>query len=245
MAERIKGHYVPKFYLTGFTHGGTDMSELRVVDTGRKKQWGSIPYNAAKELDMYAIDPADPDGDRQAVEKAFGQLEGKFAGVVRQVIADKRLPTEKTQWDWLMNFVALMSVRVPHFRDKLDDMTNKICTMMMKMQLATPESRAVLQKDIEEHQNVAPHIAQAIVARMKNATDDGRVSFANRPNTYVKIMVDMVDPMLHALSMRNWVLWTVEEHAPDLICSDVPVALIPKSKWPKGPYGIGFGMTDT
>ena len=244
MAERIRGHYVPKFYLTGFTHGGTDTSELVVVDTGRKKQWASTPYNAAKEWDMYAIDPAEPDGDRQAIEKAFGQLEGKFAEVVRQVIAGKSLPTEKTRWDWLMNFVALLSVRVPHFRDKLDEFTNTIYTKMLQMQLATADRRAALQKDIEENQDIAPHIALAVVDRLKDAAEDGRISFANRPNTYVKTMLDMVDPMLHILAARKWALWTVQEHAPDLICSDVPVALIPKSgKF--SPYGVGFGIANT
>src|SRR6266542_4232172 len=134
MAERIRGHYIPKFYLNGFTTGGTDTSYFFFLDKGRRKQWESTPNNAAKEWDMYAIDPPRPDMDRQVVEKKLGELETTFAEVLRQTIADRRLPTSDEQWNVLMNFIALMFVRTPFFRNKLDEFTNTIYTAMLQMQ---------------------------------------------------------------------------------------------------------------
>ena len=54
-------HYVPKFYLAGFTAEGTQDGRLFVVDQRTGKTWKSSPGGVAHERDFYRIDDADID----------------------------------------------------------------------------------------------------------------------------------------------------------------------------------------
>ena len=48
-----KHHYVPNFYLKGFTKEGTEDGRIWVTDTKLKNQWPSSPKNSASEKDFY------------------------------------------------------------------------------------------------------------------------------------------------------------------------------------------------
>lgn len=55
MAHRPrKHHYLPCFYLAGFTIAGSDCDRLYVFDQQQIKSWPSTPRNAAHERDFYA-----------------------------------------------------------------------------------------------------------------------------------------------------------------------------------------------
>jgi hypothetical protein len=41
-----KHHYVPEFYLAGFTESGTDDGRLHVLDKEQLRQWPSTPKGA-------------------------------------------------------------------------------------------------------------------------------------------------------------------------------------------------------
>jgi hypothetical protein len=68
-----KHHYVPQFYLAGFTDDGTLGGSLHVTDRTRRKVWPSNPKNAAHQRDFHKIEGTDP----MIVEKLLGQCEGK------------------------------------------------------------------------------------------------------------------------------------------------------------------------
>lgn len=49
-------HYVPAFYLAGFTAGGTKDGKLFVIDRKRATTYETTPRNAAKSRDFYAVE---------------------------------------------------------------------------------------------------------------------------------------------------------------------------------------------
>ena len=126
-------HYVPKFYLAGFTKYGTVDGELYVLDQRQRKQWKSTPLKTAHQRDFHAIE-ARPGADPMVVEKSFADIEGKCSRVVANVIEQGKLPTGEDH-DILLNFVAMMAVRVPGIRNiisrAVDDLgKNLLCTAL-------------------------------------------------------------------------------------------------------------------
>ena len=84
MANRPrKHHFVPAFYLAGFTASDTEDDRLYVFDQEQVRQWPSTPKNAGYEHDFYAVDLG-PDVDPACFElDVLARIEPDFGRVVR------------------------------------------------------------------------------------------------------------------------------------------------------------------
>src|SRR5690348_5249737 len=84
-------HYISSFHLALFTLTGADDGELFVLDKTRRRKWVSTPRNTAKSNNFYRIET--DSGDPVGMEKLLSFIEDKCAPVVRNAVANKRLPT--------------------------------------------------------------------------------------------------------------------------------------------------------
>lgn len=213
-----KHHYVPKFYLAGFTDNGTVDGDLHVIDTTRLKTWVKKPKDVAHQRDFHEVNVG-PDSDPMSVENVLGQLEGRWGMVLRSVLEQRSLPTDNAFGD-LMIFIAFMAVRVPRIRETI---SNFIEELQRKEEFA--------RKWLEQQgQQVEP------------APDSDFATFDQ--TWHVQQMIRMAIELSPRLSLRQWNLWIAEDQAPDLICSDSPVVptwVIPIC----GPYSPGFGTPNT
>jgi hypothetical protein len=91
-----KHHFIPVFYLAGFTQSGDENDALWVLDQAQGKQWQSKPRAIAFQRDFYRVEGSGVEAD--AVEKAFGELEGKAARILARIREDQRLPTRNGAW---------------------------------------------------------------------------------------------------------------------------------------------------
>jgi hypothetical protein len=213
-----KHHYVPQFYLAGFTASGTVEGDLHVVDTTLLKSWVAKPKDAAHKRDFHKVETS-PTNDAMTVEKNLGELEGKWSGVLRKVLEQHSLPNDEDFAD-LMVFIAFMAVRVPRIRDKTSDFLDEV---RKKEDFAREWLK-------QQGQCVDP----------APATDFGEFD----QTWHVRNMICAAIDLAPLLSLRIWNLWVAEDHAPDLICSDCPVA--PRWASPvQGPYSPAFGTLST
>ncbi|MBX3438216.1 MAG: DUF4238 domain-containing protein [Planctomycetaceae bacterium] len=213
-----KHHYVPQFYLAGFTDNGTVEGSLSVLDTNRLKVWKGKPKDVAHQRDFHQIDGG-PNGDPMVIEKLFGQFEGKWSSVLRGVIEQQQLPDDDRFGD-LMMFVAFMAVRVPRIR-------NTITSFLDEVRQKEEFARNWLQQQGEQ-----------VESAFKKEADEFDQTW------HVRQMVQMAVTLAPILSLRTWQLWIVNSAAPDLFCSDSPVALT----WATavtGPYPPGFELKNT
>jgi len=213
-----KHHFVPQFYLSGFTDDGTVEGSLSVLDTDRLKVWKGKPKDVAHQRDFHEIDGG-PNGDPMIVEKLLGEFEGKWSSVLRDVIERQHVPDDDRFGD-LMMFVAFMAVRVPRIR-------NIITSFLDEVRRKEEFARNWLQ---QQGQQVEP--------APENEADEFDQTW------HVQQMVQMAVTLAPILSLRTWNLWIVKSGAPDLFCSDSPVALT----WATavtGPYPPGFGLRNT
>lgn len=239
MSEPRKHHYVPQFYLAGFTRSGTKDGELYVFDLKRRKQWKSSPANVAHERDYYAIDTG-VEADRNGVERAFSMVESECAAVVESIIRSGTLPRGR-DFDVFLNFVAMMAVRVPHMRNTLNDFTGRIANHTVWHWFNTPDGRKQYEEAVRAQGRELSEDEYETTAKLYN---EGAFTIGLDQTSNISYVLQMVDIILSLLAKRKWTLWFTADDAPDLICSDLPVLL----SWTKRgaeAYSPAFGTANT
>jgi hypothetical protein len=231
-AERPrKSHYLPRFYLAGFTASGKVGSKLYVFDRTTGQGWQSSPKNAAIERDFYLVDLGSNE-DPDIMEKIFSRLEGEFSRVLRKINTQLQLPTDGDDFNWFLNFVASMVTRIPHTRKVLSNVIDRATRTRLRQKLATREGWAQFRR-----------VCKAAGHQIRNDEYEEYKHFAESENysanldqtSHVQMMVkQMMDALLPALAERSWALGIASDDAPDFICSDVPVGV-----WPTNGADVG------
>jgi hypothetical protein len=232
-------HFVPQFYLAGFTKTASTDGGLYVLDQKQLRTWKSSPKQAAHQRDFHAID-AGPSGDPMAVEKALSTLEGQWSSVVRRVIQDQTIPKDEAFGD-LMVFVAFMAVRVKRIREVLSGFIDRVSKAEVFATLATEEGRASFRQVIESQgQKLSDEEFEQLIAFCQS----GQFDVDYEQTWHVQKIIEMSATLAPVLSQRIWALWIAEVDSPDLICSESPVA--PTWYLPvRGPYSPAFGTPNT
>ena len=107
-------HYLPRFYLSGFTSTGKDTGRLHVFDMEGMSLRESIPSAEAWQKDYHRIDM--PGVDADLYEKTLCQFEGDAAKAILDVTTD--LTYSGDQLEMILSFVTLSAVRVPWSRQR-------------------------------------------------------------------------------------------------------------------------------
>jgi hypothetical protein len=247
-----KHHYIPQFYLSGFSETGSADGTLYVLDFQLMKQWKSTSRGTAHERDYHVVELG-ADRDPMFVEKKLGEREGKWATVLRSVLESHDLPKGELFAE-LLAFIAFLAVRVPPIRNQVTDFIDRASKAQLRATFATPEGRDRLRSIIAEHCRTLPLSDQEKIKQLLQADPDleemaeyvnsDRYEVGYEQTWNVQTMVQMAITLLPVLGRRKWSLWSVATDAPDLICSDCPVCLT----WAKdvhGPYSPGFGLSNT
>jgi len=123
MSKPRKHHYVSQFYLGAFTTNGTRSGKLHVLDLASGKQWQASPEDVACERDFYMLEFG---GDEAvAFEKTLGEIEGRAAPVISQIIQSGTVP-EGEEYKHLIDFLGVTALRVPGVLNMLDDFHERV-----------------------------------------------------------------------------------------------------------------------
>jgi Protein of unknown function (DUF4238) len=218
-----KSHFLPKFYLAGFTASGEVADDLYVFDQSTDRDWLSSPAKAAVERDFYVVDLG-PDEDPDVMEKCLAHLEGDFSRVLRNIISQQQLPAGE-DFNWLLNFVALMVTRIPRTRKVIGRVIDGVSKEELRKTLATREGWAQFRKVCE----AAGHlVADDEFEEFQRVANGEAYSVDFDQTSHVRVMAkEMIDALLPALAERRWALGIATPDAPDFVCSDVPVSVWP------------------
>ncbi|MHB1033717.1 MAG: DUF4238 domain-containing protein [Pirellulales bacterium] len=249
-----KHHYVPQFYLAGFTREDSNDGTLHVLDLAKKMQRRSTPKNTAHQRDFYAVHLAGGH-DPMCVEKCLSQPEGKQSVVLRRICQDKALPRNHEEaFAELLGFVAFTATRVPPMRAMFLEAMDRISKAELRATFATEAGREVFRRRAEAQIATLGPKDRAFARRLLD-DDPGLEQFAALVNSErYEVSVDqtwLVQQALRnaielrsVLSRRKWSLGVVQDDAPDLVCSDSPVCLT-WSTLGNGPHSPGFGLLNT
>lgn len=122
MAEKIKHHYVPKFYLRGFAR--SDRISLYHID--KKEFIKDIPTDdQAQKKRLY--------GDDSEMEDVFGLLEYEVAPIIKNIIEQRRIPPKSDmKYFSLMNFITLQNGRTLKSIEQADEGMEQMIKVSMK-----------------------------------------------------------------------------------------------------------------
>ena len=245
-------HYVPQFYLAGFTATGTINGTLYVLDREQQKSWPSTPRATAHARDYHAVDLGSGQ-DPMFVEKTMGVCEGKWATVLKAVVEGRALPHDDSLGD-LLAFLAFLAVRVPRIRNQVADFIDRVSKAELSATFGTLEGREHFRAVIAQYCQTLPESERIKIERilrddpnlksMADYVNSDRYAVSYDQTWNVQTMVQMAITLLPVLGQRQWALWPVAQDAPSLICSDTPVSLT----WTKevaGPHPAGFGLPNT
>jgi hypothetical protein len=245
-------HYVPTFYLAGFTGDETGDGAFYVIDLQKKTQRRSTPKRTAHRHDFHRVDLG-PTQDPMVIERKLAELEGEWSRVVNDLIRQPTLPCGEALCD-LLAFVAFMAVRVPRIRDEVARFMDRVHKAELMAAVATPEGRAYFQNAANEHWQTLPASKRAKLRRLLPSAPDvnamaqyiswGEFTVTVDKTWHVQNMIEMALTLLPVLGMRRWRLVVVADDAPDLICSSSPVCLT-WSTAITSLYAPGFGLRNT
>lgn len=234
-------HFIPKFYLSGFTLSGEEDDYLCVLDMDSAKQWKDKPRNLAYQRDFYRVEL--PGVKPDIIESAFSNIESQASQVIRNIVKSEALPAKETEdFIILINFVALITARVPRVRSVFSVPLEEISKFALRLMLATPERwESTTAKMKQNGYEIDDKIAYE---QMKNfiERDDYRIEVNKM--WHIKNVLDIVDILIPLLMARNWSLLIVKPEDAFFICSDSPESLMWTKPMPAF-WDPGFGLPDT
>jgi len=229
-------HYVPVFYLKGFT-SPKDREYLWVYEQGKPVR-KSKPINEAHERDFYTYE--DEDGKRRDLEQPLSGIESETAPLLR-AMDDGYHRLHADDFEGLTIFMALMWVRGPFGRDLMN-------------QLSLQSMKTVVQeyaRDGEKFQRIYDDVVKEY-GHTDVSAEELRNSILNRdwkyeqksPGYTLHKMFVGVPIISGILQKKDWQVLISE--GDDYFCtSDFPVVnILPDKPGQAGQatIGTGFGM---
>lgn len=101
MPERKYNHYIPKFYLANFS-GNKSFIDKCLLASGKIIHSAPTKSTGGKDY-LYGKDGA--------IEETFMQLEGRWDGIVKNIIATESLPSNAEDLEYLLHFILLSENR--------------------------------------------------------------------------------------------------------------------------------------
>ena len=239
-----KHHFVPVFYLAGFTLKGRD-GRIFVHDRTQKKQWPSTPSGAGYTKDFYAIEGMANLGP-DAVEVRLARMESKCSDALRRIIEAQAIPAD-ADFGELMTFVAMMAARGPRFRAVVADFMDQVSKKELRAALATPELYEQFKATLRAARPDLSAAEQQVLddyEGLKAFADGDRYNVGTDRTGLVQSFLHGFINLMPELAKRQWAIWSPAEGAPDFVCSDSPVCLT----WNDDNYGVwppGFALRHT
>ncbi len=236
-------HYLPQCYLRGFVPKEKSSSKITVLDIERKKyfQTGTRNIGGVRDFNRIKAEDIAPD----SLENSLSLFEGQAATALRVLNKDKNL-SDRTTYAVIMNLIALIGIRHPAMRNRMNDFHAQISKQLMSITLASKERyEDTLRKMKEEGFDVDAHVSYE---KMKKFFEGGKYTISASNETHIDFEFKGIDAILPFLFNRGWTLVLTSQDSGPFVTCDRPVSLIwqhPEKFPPIMKHRPGFGMKET
>ncbi|WP_036015842.1 DUF4238 domain-containing protein [Bradyrhizobium yuanmingense] len=228
MAEPKSHHYVPRFYLRGFSG---EKGKLFAVNRPTGHSFRPPPEGVAAENYFNRIDLEGM--DKNELEKALAEFEAEMAPALERVKEAKSLAGEEDRAH-IMNFMAALALRNPSTRDALSQIHDQLARLHFAEEFRT-------QAAVDQAVAAGMLATGTTVAEVQKVLADER--FPMPKPLLMALEIDMHDPLTEKLWHRKWQI--IEAKEGTFVTTDDPICL--RWKDGKGPGGLspGFGLKET
>jgi Protein of unknown function (DUF4238) len=233
MTEARAHHFLPIFYLKGFTDPPNSDGGILWVYSKDKPPRKSKPVEEAHQRDLYAFE--DADGNRANIEEGLSKIESAMAPIFRRVTDDLyEVPQEDATE--IAAFITVMWARGPSTKQYLDVVAADAVKAALKKRA---EDVAKFTADYEEVRKAENLQISAEEARAMFLADDFEIS-QESAGYNLKMMLDSVTCLTPVMTAKAWDILTIQPGAGFFCVGDNPVfTLVPESG--QASLGVGFG----
>jgi hypothetical protein len=227
-ADPKSHHYVPRFYLRGFTG---PKGRLFAVNRPTGHSFRPPPEGVATENYFNRIELEGM--DKNELEKALAEFEGEMGPALERVKEAKSLAEEEDRAH-IMNFMAALALRNPSTRSALSQIHDQMARLHFAAQFAT-------QAAVDQAVAAGMLATGTTVADIQTVLQDE--SFPMPKPLIMAFEIDMHDPVTEKLLHRKWQI--IEAKEGSFVTTDDPICV--RWKDGKGPGGLspGFGLKET
>jgi len=235
-------HWISQTYLARFTVNGRKDSQLHVVDLTSRKAFSTTPLNVCKERDFNRIVSEEFPPD--VIETGLSKFEALLGSALTEVLQAPEL-TSGSNWNTILNFVALVAVRNPAMRHYATKRATEQWLQTIEAATDTPEKYAAIVAKAQAAGDLRPDV---------NADFDKHREFlASRAFTlefphgyHVPAEFDAVDVLLHILGKRHWLILRAAGDSTGFVTTDRAVTLCRlDGRHPSPEYPVDYESADT
>lgn len=240
MAEKANHHYIPQFYLRGFSNGVGRKAKVFVFDSSTNKSFETLVRNVGSKRHFNKVEYVN--ADTNAIEDSLSGLESDMAPFLLEVIESRSFPSHD-HFSYVMNLLALLSVRNPRFRKQMADFHIDVIERMTSLNLA---SKARWDEITENMKRDGAIGGDDIISyeSMKKFHEEKDYDIEIDQTYLIDHEFKLIGPILEQLSRRSWCFISAQEGS-QYISSDDPVTLIWTDSRPDQFYGPGHGLIGT
>ena len=229
-------HFLPRFYLEGFTKDG----KVAVFDRDKNEVRTQQPVNTGVIGHFYTMEDADG-RQRFELEQMLSEFEGKARPGIKKLAA-KEQPTDEEKAD-LAIFVALAGFRTPDIIESLKLFNSGLIGDIAKRMFANVDQV----KETMRGKPGSPTSEEELEQEAKEMVDfaqSGQYEVTTNHRWAVGMAMKMAFEVAPLLAGRNWLVVHRPNKKKSFVTTDAPVVL--STVTPREPsfYGIGFGNTD-
>jgi len=229
-------HFLPKFYLEGFTKNGM----VAVFDRKSNEVRVQQPVNTGVIGHFYTME--DTEGRKRfELEQLLSEYEDKSSAVIRKLAAKEGINAdERTD---LAIFVALAAFRTPDLVDSVKAFNSNLIGDMAKRMFANVEEVKARMRGKPD----APPTEEELEAEARELVEyaqSGRYKVTTSHTWAVSMAMKMAFNVAPILAGRDWAVVHRDNEKKSFVTSDAPVLLTTVAPRGNSFWGVGFGNTD-
>lgn len=233
-------HYLPQFYLGGFTPSGTKDDFLWIFPRDGSPARHQKVEKVARIRDYYRVDGADDPGK---LEKAFADLEGGAATVFRRLQDTVTIP-KGDDYGILVHFLSLLVARVPRGRAMGADLTLQLANLIARVQFG---DRRAFDSVVRSMKADGEDVSGMDYDKMKKLYDERGFQLGVTQAGHLQNLGTVYMSILPTMAVRRWTLCVPESGT--FITSDSPVSISWRWQHTAPPsdslYQPAFGVPET
>ena len=212
-------HYVPQFYLKGFSDPNLQNEQLHVIDKEESRHFVTTASNIAVQRDFNRINI--PGHSMDEIERQLAQIEGQVATVLRSIAENTTLPEDDADMNYLIVFVAILAANNPQIRERLINRDREISRQMMQSFVISREVYESRLSDLGMEDRIGYEAARAFVE-----SENYTINVEDPFGYYLAVVFNgLYETVLPVFSTMDWSLVIAEEGETDFVCSDLPAVL--------------------
>lgn len=231
-------HYIPQWYLSGFTDTSTSEGYITVHDIVENRDFRTRPHGVGGERDFNRVEVEGLPPD--ALEQAWTKFETPASKAVRRIINAGNLDN-RDDLTYLLNLVALLAARNPRFRGIQNQFLDRILRLMGQQIVANEERfKRIIYQARKDGVDIPEDVSYE---QIKDFIDRNEFDIQIPREQNIQQEIDVVGTLINLLNRRNWSLYTPISPESHFVSCDHPVVL----SWrdPNMQGSIGYGLTNT